>query len=250
MAALGNAAGITIAVYCAANISGGHITPIVTIGTMVSGHIGILKGFAYMFAQLFGSIFGSLLIAGLIPGSYIGMGDKGTGCFAPGEGVTKGMLFGWELILAFILVSTVYACAIGSPNFGNIAPLAVGVSLALDLMAGAAYSGGGVSPVRVLGPAIVFHCNWDTAWVYMLGEMTGGALAGLLACPLYGDHAEWLDPLFPWGDKHHDKNVACHSAVCREENRYQQEHGHLPLPTDDSARNGGVSKDGDLTTIV
>ncbi len=79
------------------------------------------------------------------------------------------MLFGWELILAFILVSTVYACAIGAPNFGNVAPLAVGVSLALDLMAGAAYSGGGVSPVRVLGPAIVFHCNWNTAWVYMLG---------------------------------------------------------------------------------
>ena len=38
--------------------------------------------------------------------------------------------------------------------------------------------------------------------------------------------------------------------ACREENRYQQEHGHLPLPTDDSARNGGVSKDTDLTTIV
>ena len=38
--------------------------------------------------------------------------------------------------------------------------------------------------------------------------------------------------------------------ACREETRYQQEHGHLPLPTDDSARNGGVSKDGDLTTIV
>ena len=81
------------------------------------------------------------------------------------------MLFGWELVLAFILVSTVYACAIGSPNFGNIAPLAVGVSLVLDLLAAAAYSGGGVSPVRVLGPAIVFHCNWNTAWVYMLGGM-------------------------------------------------------------------------------
>ena len=35
---------VLIAVYCAANISGGHITPIVTIGTMVSGHIGIIKG--------------------------------------------------------------------------------------------------------------------------------------------------------------------------------------------------------------
>lgn len=83
--------------------------------------------------------------------------------------LTAAMLFGWELVLAFILVSTVYACAIGAPNFGNIAPLAVGMSLVLDLLAAAAYSGGGVSPVRVLGPAIVFHCNWDTAWVYMLG---------------------------------------------------------------------------------
>lgn len=52
---------------------------------------------------------------------------------------------------------------------GNIAPLAVGVSLVLDLFAAAAYSGGGVSPARVLGPAIVFHCHWNTAWVYMLG---------------------------------------------------------------------------------
>ena len=43
--------------------------------------------------------------------------------------------------------------------------------------------------------------------------MAGGAVAGALACPLYGDHAEWLDPIFPWGDKHHDKNTACHSAV-------------------------------------
>lgn len=51
---------------------------------------------------------------------------------------------------------------------GNVAPLAVGVSLALDLFAAAAYSGGAVSPARVLGPAIVFHCHWNTAWVYML----------------------------------------------------------------------------------
>ena len=48
------------------------------------------------------------------------------------------MLFGWETVLSFILVSTVYATAIGSPNFGNVAPLAVGVSLALDIMAGSA----------------------------------------------------------------------------------------------------------------
>lgn len=35
--------------------------------------------------------------------------------------VTAGQLFGWEFILSFILVSTVYACAIGAPNFGESA---------------------------------------------------------------------------------------------------------------------------------
>lgn len=30
-----------------------------------------------------------------------------------------GMTFGWEFFLSFILVATVYACAIGAPNFGE-----------------------------------------------------------------------------------------------------------------------------------
>ncbi|KAK9840175.1 hypothetical protein WJX74_004807 [Apatococcus lobatus] len=200
-AALGNGFALAIAIYCSANLSGGHITPSVTIGTMVTGHIPVLKGLLYMFAQLTGSCFGILLIAGLVPGSYIGMGNHGTGCFTPQMGVTKGMLFGWEFFLSFILVSTVYAVAIGEPTFGNIAPFIVGLSLVLDLFAGAGYSGGGVSPARVLGPAIVFHCHWNTAWVYVLAEMLGGIIAGVLACPLYGDHAPWLDKLMPWG--HH-----------------------------------------------
>ena len=36
---------------------------------------------------------------------------------------------GWELIFTFILVSTVYAVAIGKPNFGNVGPLIIGLSL-------------------------------------------------------------------------------------------------------------------------
>lgn len=28
--------------------------------------------------------------AGLVPGSYVGMGNLGTGCFGPGEGITLG----------------------------------------------------------------------------------------------------------------------------------------------------------------
>lgn len=37
------------------------------------------------------------------------------------------------------------------------------------LSTAAAFSGGAVSPARALGPAIVFHCGWNTVWVYVLG---------------------------------------------------------------------------------
>ncbi len=40
-----------------------------------------------------------------------------------------GQLFGWELFATFILVSTVFAVAIGKPNFGVAGPFIVGVAL-------------------------------------------------------------------------------------------------------------------------
>ena len=43
---------VASAVYSAANLSGGHITPSVTIATMVTGHIGIVKGLLYMLSQV------------------------------------------------------------------------------------------------------------------------------------------------------------------------------------------------------
>ncbi len=63
------------------------------------------------------------------------------------------------------------------------------------LRAAAAFSGGAVSPARALGPAIVFHCHWNKVWIYVLGEVFGCIVAGILACPLYGGHAKYLDPL-------------------------------------------------------
>ena len=44
--------------------------------------------------------------------------------------------------------------------------------------------------------------------------MIGGVFAGLTAIHLYGDHAKWIDPLMPWGEKHHDKSVSMRNKVC------------------------------------
>ncbi|KAK9842381.1 hypothetical protein WJX84_010039 [Apatococcus fuscideae] len=193
---------------------------------MITGHIPFFKGLCYMLAQVCGSIFGIFLVVGLIPETTVGMGNNAVGCFHPGPGITKGMLFGWEFVLDFILVSTVYAVAIGQPTFGNVAPLIVGFALTADLFAGGAYTGGGVSPARVLGPAIVFNCHWDVAWVYILGNMSGGIAAGLMACPLYGDHAPVWDKMMPWGD-HHMERESMSRMLDAAENGEQRPQGNI-----------------------
>ena len=50
------------AVFISANISGGHVNPSVTIATMLSGHITLLKGACYIVSQILGSILASLLV--------------------------------------------------------------------------------------------------------------------------------------------------------------------------------------------
>ena len=46
------------------------------------------------------------------------------------------MLFGWEAVMTFVLVSVVYAVAIGDPSFGAMGPLAIGLSLLAIVFAG------------------------------------------------------------------------------------------------------------------
>ena len=46
------------------------------------------------------------------------------------------MLFGWETVMTFVLVSVVYAVAVGEPSFGNVGPYAVGLSLFSMVFAG------------------------------------------------------------------------------------------------------------------
>ena len=52
--------------------------------------------------------------------------------------------------------------------------------------AGGQFTGAALNPARVLGPAIVFHCYWNTAFIYVFGELFGGLIAAIIVLPLYG----------------------------------------------------------------
>ncbi|KAK9804652.1 hypothetical protein WJX73_004701 [Symbiochloris irregularis] len=194
----GNGITLAILVFATANISGGHLNPAVTAATIVTGHMSPLKGLMYIITQLGGGCCGILLVAGLVPGARVGMGNAGIGCFHSSEGITQGQLFGWELIMTFILVSVVYAVAVGEPHFGNVGPIAVGLTLFAMVFAGSTYTGTSINPARSFGPAAVYQCYWNQVWLYCIAEFAGGILAGLAAGPLYGVGAPWLGKILPW----------------------------------------------------
>lgn len=48
---------LTVAVYVAVNVSGGHVNPAVTFGMAVGGHISIPMAIFYSMSQMVGSVF-------------------------------------------------------------------------------------------------------------------------------------------------------------------------------------------------
>lgn len=189
-AAAANGLALAVLVYVAANVSGGHLNPAVSVATLVTGHTSASRTLAYVLAQVLGATTGSALHLLLIPGAHH------VGCFAPHVGVSLGQAAGWELIMTFMLVTTVYAVAVGEPSFGNMGPLAIGLAVYAAALAGGGFTGAALNPARVLGPAIVFGCGWKAAAVYVLAELAGGVLGAAVSAPLYGtglQFGRWWD---------------------------------------------------------
>jgi hypothetical protein len=61
-------------------LPGGHLNPAVTCSTLLAGFYPLLHSLIYIALQICGSIVGALLVVGLMPNTYVGMGDG-----APGE---------------------------------------------------------------------------------------------------------------------------------------------------------------------
>ncbi|KAK9915252.1 hypothetical protein WJX75_006761 [Coccomyxa subellipsoidea] len=187
VAAFGNGLTLAVIIYATANVSGGHVNPAVTLANCLTGHMSWGRGGLYMVAQLLGGIFGALIESGLLPDVAVG-GGAGPGCFTHLKGIhtTTGQLWWWETIMTFLLVSVVYATAVTKPGHGNMAPLAIGFTLFASAFVGGPSTGAALNPARVLGPAMVFHCYWDTAFFYVFAEFFGAAIAAALVLPLYG----------------------------------------------------------------
>jgi MIP family channel proteins len=173
--------GLTIAVMVSATgaISGGHLNPAVTFGLLVGGKICLKESAAYVISQLAGAT-----VAAFLAGSLVSIGAAGAtdviigGTPALGKGVTVAAGIGIEAVLTFFLVFVVYGSAVDAraPKIGG---LAIGLTVALDILFGGPLTGGAMNVARWFGPALAAG-NWANASVYIAGPLLGGGLAGLV----------------------------------------------------------------------
>ena len=106
--ALGHGLGIFLGIVVIGRITGAHLNPAVTITTIISGNIGLVRGLTYIVGQLAGAA----LAAPRWPSTQFVWGLSGLGVHSLGAGVSIGDGVAIEVILTFFLVFTIFATVI------------------------------------------------------------------------------------------------------------------------------------------
>lgn len=168
--------GLTIAVMVAAlgASSGGHFNPAVTFGFLLTGRLELHKSVLYWSAQLAGSCGAAFLLAGLFGPAAVA---AATPDLAPGVNLYAGMAL--EAVTTFFLVLVVFGTAVDKRAPKNVYPLAIGLTVVLDILAIGPLTGGALNPARAFGPALAVD-HWTNQLVYWVGPMAGGGLAALV----------------------------------------------------------------------
>ena len=161
---------VAAAVYSLGNVSGAHINPAVTIALWAYGLIKIKQVIVYIIAQVLGAIAAALLMKYTLAPVGSGLGVTGLA-----EGLSPFVGVGVEAIATFILVLTVFGCAVGKGK-SDFAGLIIGLVVAAVIFTTGAVTNTSINPARSIGPAIVAG-NFTNLWVYIVGPIGGGLIA-------------------------------------------------------------------------
>ncbi|KAL6006150.1 putative aquaporin TIP4-3 [Asimina triloba] len=172
--AVAHALVVAVMISAGLHISGGHLNPAVTLGLAVGGYITMFRSMLYWIAQIIGSTLACLLLKYLTGGL-----ETPVHTLAKGMGSGQGVVM--EIVLTFSLLFTVYATIVDPKKLvpGGVGPLLVGLVVGANIFAGGPFSGASMNPARSFGPALA-SWDWTDHWVYWVGPLLGGALAGVV----------------------------------------------------------------------
>jgi MIP family channel proteins len=184
IAAIAFAHGLAIMAFAFAfgSVSGGHMNPAVTVGVLAAGAMSVGEAAGYIVTQLIGGVAGALLLRTVLGGAATGLGTPelahNLALGAISLTITPAAGFMIEAVLAFFLVTVVLSTAVAG-RAGNLAPLAIGMTLTFNILMGGALTGAPFNPARALGPMVATG-KFDDVWLYLLAPVVGAIVAAVL----------------------------------------------------------------------
>jgi MIP family channel proteins len=180
--ALAHGLAIMVFAFAYGPVSGGHMNPAVTIGVLAAGAMSVGEAVGYMISQFLGGVAGALLLRIVLGGAATGLGmpalAHGLALGATTVTITPEAGFMIEALLGFFLVTVVLNTAVAG-RAGNLAPLAIGMTLTLNIIMGGPLTGAPFNPARALGPMVATG-NFSDAWLYLTAPVVGAIIAALL----------------------------------------------------------------------
>jgi aquaporin Z len=119
----------------------------------------------------------------VLPNALETQSSLGAPALGGGIGPSAGVVV--EAILTFFLVFVVFATAVDPRGaFKQIAGLAIGFTITLDILMGGVLTGAAMNPARAFGPQLVGD-HWAHFWVWYVGPFAGAVIAASLYELLY-----------------------------------------------------------------
>jgi aquaporin Z len=189
----GNAAGLGVALciglvvmamaYAVGPISGGHFNPAVTLGLFAAGRFEAGNIIPYWIAQTAGGILAALFFAfilknhadGVLPAGFASNG------FGAGHGdYTMIAALLMEIVQTAIFIFII-ARVTRKDGAGNMAPVAIGLTLAAMHIMSIPVANTSLNPARSIATAVV-EGGWalQQLWVFIVAPLVGGFIGGTL----------------------------------------------------------------------
>lgn len=164
--------------YCIGGISGCHINPAITLAVWMSKRMSGKDAVMYVLFQVIGAIVGSAILWLL---THNCPGVEGTGANAVQAGVSATSAFIAEAVFTFIFVLVVLGSTDSEKGAGNLAGLAIGLTLVLVHLVCIRYTGTSVNPARSIAPAIFEGGKaLSQLWIFIVAPFVGAALSAVV----------------------------------------------------------------------
>jgi aquaporin Z len=169
---------IVALIYSFAHVSGAHFNPAVTIAFYSMGEFDRKQVLPYISAQILGGIAASATLYLLLREDFNQLSEVSyLGATLPHGSVAQS--FGFEFLLAFILMLVISASAVHGKAIKDFAGIAIGFTVGLEAMFAGPITGASMNPARSIGPAIVSG-HFEHLWLYVVATILGALAAALI----------------------------------------------------------------------